>query len=115
MTTKQGILTLTPIALRRTWPSQTVYQYTHIARRSKLVQTASQPKGVAVSSQDSHVFIAEASHIEVLKFGQKVTHLDVSYTPLCVDVKGDVVVVGGEVCGYHHHSAGCTGLMNRLG
>ncbi|KIJ46853.1 hypothetical protein M422DRAFT_249597 [Sphaerobolus stellatus SS14] len=69
--------------------------------KSIFVQTTSQPKGIAVSSQDGHIFVAEAKHVEVLKAGQKVATADTSYAALSIDVHGDLVAVGGDDAKVH--------------
>ncbi|KIJ37198.1 hypothetical protein M422DRAFT_260362 [Sphaerobolus stellatus SS14] len=64
--------------------------------KSAFVQTTSQPRGISISSQDGHVFLAEAKHVEVLKSSQKVTAVDTKYVALSTDVYGDLVAVGGD-------------------
>lgn len=62
-------------------------------------KTASQPRGISVSAVDNHIFVAESSHIEVLKGSQKVTSLATSSfggENLCLDVHGGLVAVGGK-------------------
>lgn len=58
--------------------------------------TASQPKGVAVSD-DGHVFVAEAGHVEALRSGQRVCAVDAGYGAISVAVGTGIVAVGGEV------------------
>jgi WD repeat-containing protein 1 (actin-interacting protein 1) len=58
--------------------------------------TASQPKGVAVS-EDGHIFVAEAGHVEALRSGQRVCAVDAAYSAISVAVGAGIVAVGGEV------------------
>ncbi|KIJ28731.1 hypothetical protein M422DRAFT_269941 [Sphaerobolus stellatus SS14] len=62
--------------------------------KSTFVQTTSQPRGISVSSQDGHVFLAEAKHVEVLKSNQKVATVDTNSGKIVtVDVKERKVII----------------------
>lgn len=58
--------------------------------------TASQPKSVSVSS-DNTVFIAEVKGVEAIRSNQKVHELQTKFTPGSIATAGNTVAVGGEV------------------
>ena len=68
------------------------------------LSTKSQPKSIAVG-EDGSVFLAEINGLEVVRDNQKTFELSTSFTPSAIDVRGSLVVVGGEVSYLYHSCA----------